>query len=243
MNTFISIDRYSKKKILITSSDNWRIKNQQDATYYFIVLRIGWTCLGLYYAHHQESAGCSLQPGHYSSLTAPNLQHTANQERNDQCCNQQRSCELLMMGIIMSETCWVYKNYNKIISGIYLVFSSSVITMIHSPINIRFTRSVFYFSSLPFKWWLHAQFRNSRRDIHAFFTSCNGINVLGIIACIFTGTGQEMSVWFSQVELCRVKIKGIRLHFGVSCNIKSHYISKQLFINFIVVGKSDLPLK
>ena len=29
-----------------------------------------------------------LQPGHYSSLTAPNLQHTANQERNDQCGNQ-----------------------------------------------------------------------------------------------------------------------------------------------------------
>ena len=27
----------------------------------------------------------SLQLGYYSSLTAPNLQHTANQERNDQC--------------------------------------------------------------------------------------------------------------------------------------------------------------
>jgi len=32
-------------------------------------------------------ADFSLQPGHYSSLTAPNLQHTANQERNDQCGN------------------------------------------------------------------------------------------------------------------------------------------------------------
>jgi len=30
----------------------------------------------------------SLQPGHYSSLTAPNLQTTANQERYDQCGNQ-----------------------------------------------------------------------------------------------------------------------------------------------------------
>jgi len=29
----------------------------------------------------------SLQPGYYSSRTAPNLQHTANQERNDQCGN------------------------------------------------------------------------------------------------------------------------------------------------------------
>jgi len=32
-----------------------------------------------------------LQPGHYSSQTAPNLQHTANQERNDQCGNQHHS--------------------------------------------------------------------------------------------------------------------------------------------------------
>jgi len=29
----------------------------------------------------------SLQPRHYSSLTAPNLQPTANQEQNDQCGN------------------------------------------------------------------------------------------------------------------------------------------------------------
>jgi len=33
----------------------------------------------------------SLQPGHYSSLTAPYLQHTTNQERYDQCGNQQHS--------------------------------------------------------------------------------------------------------------------------------------------------------
>jgi hypothetical protein len=46
-----------------------------------------------------------LQPGNYSSLTAPNLQHTANQERNDQCGNQHHIRELLMMGIVMPETC------------------------------------------------------------------------------------------------------------------------------------------
>ena len=57
------------------------------------------------------------------------------------------------------------------------------------------------------------------------------------------GTAEEMPVWYSQVELFTVKIKGINLQFGVSCNIKSHYILKQLFINFIVVGKSDLFLK
>ena len=35
---------------------NWRIKNQLDATYYFIVLLIGSTCFGHDYAHHQELA-------------------------------------------------------------------------------------------------------------------------------------------------------------------------------------------
>jgi len=43
--------------------------------------------------------------GHYSSLPAPKLQPTANQERNDQCGNQHHSRELLMMGIVMPETC------------------------------------------------------------------------------------------------------------------------------------------
>ena len=63
---------------------------------------IGSTCFGHYYAHHQESC-FSLQPGHYSSLTAPNLQITAKQERNDQCGNQHYSRELLMMSIVVLE--------------------------------------------------------------------------------------------------------------------------------------------
>ena len=54
---------------------------------------------------NQLESYLSLQPGHYSSLTAPNLQPTADQERNDQFCNQHHSRELLMMGIVMLETC------------------------------------------------------------------------------------------------------------------------------------------
>ena len=73
---------------------NWRIKNQLDVTWYFIVLLIGSTCFGHYYAHQQELATMMLittlvvsflvccrlevrcgqagvvswlQPGHYSS--------------------------------------------------------------------------------------------------------------------------------------------------------------------------------
>jgi len=52
-----------------------------------------------------RAAGYSLQPGHYSSLTTPNLQPTANQERNDQCGNQHYSREILMVGIVLPETC------------------------------------------------------------------------------------------------------------------------------------------
>jgi len=38
----------------VHNCDNWRIKNQLNATCYFIVLLIGSTCFRHYYAHHQE---------------------------------------------------------------------------------------------------------------------------------------------------------------------------------------------
>jgi len=41
-----------------------------------------------------------------------------------------------MMGIVVPETRWAYKKYNKITSGIKLVFYSLVITMMHGPVNI-----------------------------------------------------------------------------------------------------------
>ena len=46
------------------------------------------------------------------------------------------------MDILMSETCWAHKKWNKIASDIKLVFYSSTITMMHGPIYIRF--SVYY---------------------------------------------------------------------------------------------------
>ena len=49
---------------------------------------------------------------------------------------QQNSRKLLMMVILMSETCWAHKKWNKIASDIKLVFYSSAITMLHGPINI-----------------------------------------------------------------------------------------------------------
>ena len=60
-------------------------------------MRLGWSSV--------RAAGYRLQPGHYSSLPAHNVQPTANQERDDQCGNQHYSRELLMMGIVVRETC------------------------------------------------------------------------------------------------------------------------------------------
>jgi len=50
---------------------------------------------------------------------------------------QQHSRKLLMMDILMSETCWAHKKWNKIASDIKSVFYSATITMMHGPINIR----------------------------------------------------------------------------------------------------------
>ena len=50
---------------------------------------------------------------------------------------QQNSCKLLMMDILMSETCWAHKKWNKIASDIKLVFYSSATTTMAGPINIK----------------------------------------------------------------------------------------------------------
>ena len=63
-----------------------------------------------------------------------NTQRTKNNTTN--VVIQQNSRKLLMMDILMSETCWAHKKWNKIASDIKLVFYSSTITMMHGPINI-----------------------------------------------------------------------------------------------------------
>ena len=83
-------------------------------------------------------ASFSLQHGHHSHSAAPNLQHTTNQEQQTNVVIQQNSRKLLMMDILMSETCWTHKKWNKIASDIKLVSYSSTITMMHGPKNIRF---------------------------------------------------------------------------------------------------------
>ena len=66
------------------------------------------------------------------------LKHN-NKNRTTDVVIQLHCRKLLMMDILISETCWAHKKRNKIASDIKLVFHSSTITMMHGPINIRYT--------------------------------------------------------------------------------------------------------
>jgi len=59
---------------------------------------LGSMCVGV-------SVWFSLQHGYHSNPTTPKLQHTANQEQTTYVVIQQNSRKLLMMDILMSETC------------------------------------------------------------------------------------------------------------------------------------------
>jgi len=72
---------------------------------------------------------------------------------------QQHSHKLLMMDILMSETCWVHKKWNKTASDIKLVFYSSTIkSKFHSVYERSMTSHKHhstahsYNSRLPAKW-------------------------------------------------------------------------------------------
>ena len=100
------------------------MKDQLDVTCYFISLI------------------CRLQPAKRTPpksarTKSSNTQRTEN--KTTDVVYQQHSRKLLMMDILMSETCWAHKKWNKITSDIKLVFHSSSITMMHGPINIRNT--------------------------------------------------------------------------------------------------------
>jgi len=75
---------------------------------------------------------------------------------------QQNSRKLLMMDILMSETCWTHKKWNKIASDIKLVFYSLTITMMHGLIKVySYVAWMALANGLSFTviiWWW---FRNS----------------------------------------------------------------------------------
>jgi len=66
-------------------------------------------------------AGWSLKHGYHSNPTTPKHQQS-NQEHATNVVIQQNSRNILMMDILMSETCWANKKWNKKASDIKLVF-------------------------------------------------------------------------------------------------------------------------
>jgi len=79
-----------------------------------------WVVSGL-----QNASACSPVTTQVHQHLTSNTQKTKNETTS--VVIQQHSRKLLMMDILMSETCWVYKKQNKIASDIKLVFYSSAL--------------------------------------------------------------------------------------------------------------------
>jgi len=83
-----------------------------------------------------QASACNTDTAQTQSHQISNTQRTKN--KTTDVVIQQHSRKLLMMDILMSETCWAHKKWNKIASDIKFVFYSSTITMMHGPMTIRF---------------------------------------------------------------------------------------------------------
>jgi len=88
-------------------------------------------------AHHTKHTPLNTINVHYSQ-NPPSLQNTTTD-----VVIQQHSRKLLMMDILMSETCWTHKKWNKIASDIKLVFYSSSLINLASLNNMYF--QIIYF--------------------------------------------------------------------------------------------------
>jgi len=73
----------------------------------------GWSC----------ASACNMDTTQAELHQIFNTQQTENTTTN--VVLEQQSCKLLMMDILMSETCWAHKKWNKKASDIKLVFYSS----------------------------------------------------------------------------------------------------------------------
>ena len=130
--------------------NRWRMKDQLDVTCYFISILM---CVFVLQAETQLccASACNTGTTQNQPHQISNTQRTEN--KTTDVVIQQHSRKLLMMDILMSETCWTHKKWNKIASDIKLVFHSWTITMMHGPINISNMKS------LNPCWYWQASFR------------------------------------------------------------------------------------
>jgi len=82
-----------------------------------------------------QASGCNTDTTQTQPHQISNTQRTEN--KTTDVVIQQHSRKLMMMDILMSETCWAHKKWNKTASDLKLVFYSSTIKMMYGPINIR----------------------------------------------------------------------------------------------------------
>ena len=132
---------------------HWSYCSWFDVCWSFSVVGLEWyTCCRVF----QPTTRIPLQPNHIKTQacntdttpTQPNRNSDTHRTKKNttDVVIQQNSRKLLIMDILMSETCWAHKKWNKTASDIKLVFYSSTITMMHGPINIR--NELCFFSSV-----------------------------------------------------------------------------------------------
>ena len=119
------------KKMQTGVMNSWRIKDHLDVTCYFISLLMCSTCFRHQYNHHQELVTILLNY-HIGRIVLGSMCVGVSVWLGWRysCCRlkpatriiQQNSHKLLMMDILMSETCWAHKKWNKIASDNKLVF-------------------------------------------------------------------------------------------------------------------------
>jgi len=95
------------------------------------------------WAHKKWNSACNTDITPTQPHRNSNTHRTKNNTTN--VLIQQNSRKLLMMDILMSETCWAHKKWNEIASDIKLFLLFFNITMMHGPINISF-----YYCLVPF---------------------------------------------------------------------------------------------
>ena len=85
------------------------------------------------WAHKKWSkiANCASACNTDTTPTQPHRNSNTHRTKNNttNVVIQQNSCKFLMMDILMSETCWANKKWNKIASDIKLIFYSSAILL------------------------------------------------------------------------------------------------------------------
>jgi len=124
--------------------DSWRIRDQLDVTRYLISLDILFGVVSVL-----QASACNTDTTPTQTHRNSNTHRTKNNTAN--VVIQQNSRKLLMMDILISETCWAHKKWKKITSDIKLVFYSSTI---YSHITAEFPNSSIriYFHTFNIKY-------------------------------------------------------------------------------------------